>query len=172
MLSMKNYIKNLVFLLITKLKQYSMIFGRPWIKKQRVLLDIIYDFITFSPRFCTHLRTSLFLISFKLIEESKKKSKAKQPQDITPNRILKRRSIENLDDFLKTIENIVKKKRRLANAFMQKSNMSKQNFKTVVINIFGNKSKEKLPTSRLAATFGKNVKDITIIGANAYYLAC
>ena len=141
-------------------------------KKHGVLLNMINNSITFSPRFCTHLRTSLSPISPKPIEETKEISETKRQQDITPNRILKRGSIKNLDSFLKTIEKIVKKRRRLANAFKQKSNIEKQNSKTVVINTLSNSDKEELPTSILAPIFGKNVENVAIIGADAYCLAC
>ena len=86
---------------------------------------MIHNFITFSFRFCTYLGTSLSSIPFKLIEKTKEISKAKQQQDDASNRTLKRISIENLDGFLKTIEKILRKKRRLAIAFKQKSNMGK-----------------------------------------------
>ena len=66
----------------------------------------------------------------------------------------------------------MKKKRWLANSFKQKTNISKQNSKTVVINNFENLGKKKLSISKLAPIFGKNVKNIVIIGANAYCLAC
>ena len=83
---------------------------------------------------------------------------------------MKRVSIENLNDFLKTTEKIVKKKRRLAIAFKQKLNIGKQNFKTVDINTLGNSGKEKLPTSTLAPIFRKNVEDVAMIGPDAYHL--
>ena len=86
---------------------------------------MIYDFIPFSSGFCIYLRTFLSLIPSKPIKKTKKISKAKRQQDITLNRILKRVFIENLDDFLKRTKKIVKKKRRLANIFKQKSNMGK-----------------------------------------------
>ena len=85
---------------------------------------------------------------------------------------MKRGFIENLDGFLKTTEKIVKKRGRLANAFKQKSNIGKQNSKTIVINTLENSSKEELPTSTLASTFGKDVEDVVIISADAYCLAC
>ena len=94
-------------------------------KKHGVLLDMIYNSITFSPGFYMHLKTSLFLIPSKPIEEIKEIFKAKRQQNITPNRILKRDSIENLDSLLKITEKIVRKKRWLAPAFKQKSNMGK-----------------------------------------------
>ena len=85
---------------------------------------------------------------------------------------MKRGFIENLDNFLKITKKILKKKKRLANFFKQKLSKSKQNLKTVVINILGNLSKKELPNSILVLTLRKNIKNIAIIGANVYYLAC
>ena len=84
MLSVRNHIKNLTLLLITKLGQYFKIFGRFWINKHRVLLNIIHDSILFSSGFYMHLETFLFFISSKLIKETNKILKAKQQQDIIP----------------------------------------------------------------------------------------
>ena len=77
-LSVRNHTKSLTSLLITKLEQYPMIFGHPWIKKHAVLLDMIYDSIIFFSRFCMHLGTSLFSISSKPREDTKKILKAKR----------------------------------------------------------------------------------------------
>ena len=172
MLSMENHIKSLALLLITKLGQHSIILCRLWMKKHRVLLDMIYDSITFFSRFCMYLRTSLSFIPPKPIEETKEISEAKQQQDIISNRILKRGSIENLNSFLKTTEKIVRKKRRLAIAFKQKSNIGKQNSKIVIFNTFGNSGKEELPTSTLATIFEQDVENVAMIDADAYRLAC
>ena len=111
---------------------------------------MIYDFITFFLEFCIHFTIFLFSIYLKPIKKTKKISKAKQQQDITSNCILKKNLIENIDGFLKTTEKILKKKRWLANAFKQKSNIGKKNSKIVVINTFGNLGKKELPTSTLA----------------------
>ena len=86
-------------------------------KKYRVLLNIIYNLIIFFPRFYMHLKTPLSFISLKPIKETKKISKAKQQQNIISNCILKRGLIKNLDNFLKIIEKILKKKIQLANVF-------------------------------------------------------
>ena len=51
-------------------------------------------------------------------------------------------------------------------------NIGKPNSKIVVINTLGNSNKEELPTPTLASTFGKDVEDVAIIGADAYCLAC
>ena len=74
---MQNYIKSLVPLFITKLRQHLMIFSFSWIKKYGVLLDMIYDFIKFFSRFYTYLETFLSLISPKPIEKTKKIFKGK-----------------------------------------------------------------------------------------------
>ena len=108
----------ILHLLITKLGQYPMILGRLWIKKYGVLLDIINDSIIFSPKYYTHLRTPLSLILSKP-KETKTILKARQ-QDIFPNRILKRGSDKNLDDFLRILQKITNKKRRLINASKRK----------------------------------------------------
>ena len=47
-------------------------------KKHEVFLNMIDDFITFSPGFCTHLGTFLFLISSKLMEITKEIFETKQ----------------------------------------------------------------------------------------------
>ena len=76
-LFIKNPTENLAFLLIIKLKQHFIILSRPLIKKHRVLLDIIYDFITFFPRFYIYFRINLSYIPSKPIEKIKKIAKTK-----------------------------------------------------------------------------------------------
>ena len=171
-LSVGNHTESLAPLLITKLGQHPIILGRPWRKKHGALLDMIHDFIIFSPGFCTHLGAPLSPISPKPIEETRTISEAKQQQNITPNRIFQRGSVENLDNFLKTIEKISKKKRRLANAFKRKLSMGKQKPKTVVISSLDNSHKEDSPISILAPILGTDVVHVAIIGADAYRLAC
>ena len=123
-LSVGNHTKSLVPLLITKLGQHPMILGRPWMKKYGILLDMINDFITFSPGYCTHLGAPLFPIppkpkGIETIPEARQ-------QDIFPKRILKKGSDENLDDFLRIPQKISNKKRRLMNASKREQSMDKQ----------------------------------------------
>ena len=136
------------------------------------MLDIIYDFNIFFSEFYIYLGISLSFIPLKPIKKTKKMFKVKQQQDITLNRNLKKGSIQNLDGFLKTTKKILKKKKQLAYDFKQKLNIDKQNFKTIVIKILSNSGRKKLPTSTLAPTFKKNVEDVTMLGTNAYCLAC
>ena len=124
MLSVENHTKSLAPLLITKLGQLLMILGRLWIKKHEILLNIINDFIIFSLGYCMYLGVFLFPIPLKLegteiILEARK-------QDIFPNRILKRGSDENRDNFSRIPQKISNKKRWLIIAFKWKQNMDKQ----------------------------------------------
>ena len=142
-LSIRKYTKSLALLLITKLRQHPMILGCPWIKKYGVLLDMINDFITFFPGYCTHLRASLFLI-FPKPEETKTIFEVRQ-QNIFLNHILKRGLDKNLDDFLRITQKISNKKKQLINASKQKQSINKQKLEIVVISSLDNFSIENLP---------------------------
>ena len=77
-----------------------MILGRPWMKKHRVLLDMINDCISFFLGYCSHPGAPLVLVPTIPTAETEIISMATQ-QDVLPNRILKRGSAEKIDDFLK-----------------------------------------------------------------------
>lgn len=80
--------------------------------------------------------------------------KAKQEQDITSNRILKRVLIENQHNFLKQLQRS-RKIRLLAIALNQRWCIGKK----------------KLSLSTLVCIFIKDVKDLEIIDADAYRFA-
>ena len=96
-----------------------MIFGCPWIKKQRVLLDIINDCISFSPEYYSYPGAPLVPILTMPIAETEIISMATQ-QDILPNQILKKSLIEKIDDFLKIPEKISDKQKWLINVSKRK----------------------------------------------------
>ena len=146
-----------------------MILGRPWMKKHGILLDMINDSITFSPGYCTHLGAPLFPIPPKP-EGTETIPEARQ-QDIFPNRILKRGSDENLDDFLRTPQKISNKKRRLINTSKQKQSMDKQKPEIIVISSFDNSGIEGLPIPTRVSTLGTNKVNVAMIGADAYRAA-
>ena len=54
-LTIGTHTENLTLLLITKLGNYPMIFGQPWIKKHGVIIDITNDSLAFWPGHCTHI---------------------------------------------------------------------------------------------------------------------
>lgn len=72
MLSIEKNWKSLVFLLITTLTEYCIIFGYFEYKKYTVFLDIINNSITISPEFCIHLRVFSSFITLKPIQKAKK----------------------------------------------------------------------------------------------------
>ena len=139
-------------------------------KKHGILLDIINDFITFFSKYCTHLGAPLFPISLKL--EGTETIPEARHQDIFPNRILKKGSDENLNDFLRTPQKISNKKRRLINASKQNRSMDKQKPKTIVISSLDNSGIEGLPIPTQVSTLGTNKVDVAMIGADAYRAAC
>ena len=65
-LSIENYTKSLVPLLITKFGQHPMIIGYLWMIKYRVLLNMINNSITFLLGYCIHLGAPLSPILPKL----------------------------------------------------------------------------------------------------------
>lgn len=140
-------------------------------KKHEVLLDMINDSIKFSQGYCTHLRALLSLISLKPIEKTKTTPKARQ-KDIIPNRIPKRGSTKNLDNFLRTPKKILDKKRRLINTSKQKLAMQKQKPEIVVISSLDNPSIKDLPIPPQTSTPHTKEVDIVIIIANTYFAAC
>ena len=64
-----------------------------------------------------HLGIFLSFLPSKPKKKTNEIFKAKRQQDITPNSILKRGSIENLDSFLKKIEKDYKKKKTVIQFF-------------------------------------------------------
>ncbi len=107
-LSIGSHTESLVPLLITKLGHHPMIFGRPWMKKYGVLLDMINDYLSFSPGYCSHPGVLLIPIPTVPTAETDIISMATQ-QDVLPNLILKRGLAEKIDDFLKIPEKISEK---------------------------------------------------------------
>ena len=151
---------------MTKLGQHLMIFGYPWMTKHRVLLYMINDFITFTPRYCTYFGALLSPITPKL-ERIKTLPKVNH-EDLTPKRILQRGTNENLDDFLSRNIKSSKKKRRLRNTSKRKLSGDNQKPKIVAISSVNILGKENLPISTTIPTLVKSVVDVVIIGADVY----
>lgn len=108
-------------------------------KKHRVLLDMIKNFIIFSLGYYMHLGASLFPISPK-----PKKLRQSQIWRYYPKTHWKKWSKENLDDFLYITKKLLNKKRRLINSSKQELSMGKQKSKTVVISSLDNSGKKDL----------------------------
>lgn len=56
------YIKSFILLLIIKLKNYFKIFGYLKLKKYEIIINIIYNFLTFWPGYYIYVKDFLFII--------------------------------------------------------------------------------------------------------------
>ncbi len=140
-------------------------------KKHGVLLDMINDCISFSPKYYSHPRASWVRVPTISTDETEIISIAIQ-QNVLPNRILKRSSAERIDDFLKISEKISDKKRRLINAFKQKLALQKRKPETVVISLLDNSGKKDIPILPRTPKICIGEADLAMIGADAYCAAC
>ena len=139
-------------------------------KKHEVLLDMINNCISFSPKYYLHPKTPLVPVPTMPTAETEIISMATQ-QNVLPNRILKRGLVEKINDFLKIPEKISKKK-RLINASKWKLALQKQKLKTVVISLLDNSVKKDLPIPSQTSTLGTKKIDVAMIDVDAYYAAC
>lgn len=105
------------------------------------------------------------------MEEIEIMPKGKQ-ENIILKRILRREIDKKLNDFLNMTIKILTKKRRLFNAFKQKSIKRKPRFKTVIISSLDNSNNKPLPNSTLIPILNTDTVNIIIIGTDAYYAAC
>ena len=97
---MRNYTKSQMFLLLIKLGHYFIIFGHPWIKKYRVLLDIINHSIIFFLQYYTYSGMSLFSL-LTILTKKNEIIPIVTYQDVFFNQIPKKSLIKKIDEFLK-----------------------------------------------------------------------
>ena len=143
-------------------------------KKHEILFDIINNSITFLPGYYTHSGAPSFLLLTMPTVDTDIIPMATQ-KDVLSNRILKKDSAEKIDKFLKILEELSKKKRQLINASKRIISMAKSNHKTVVISTLDNSRKEGLPIlipEIKISTLNTKKVDITMIGADTYWIAC
>lgn len=151
---------------MTKLGHHSITLGRKSINRHENLFYMINNSISFSSRYYLHLVTPLILIFITSTIETKMIFMATQ-QDFLPNQILKRDSAQKIDDFLETIEKILKKRRRLIHASKRKQSI----LKTVIMNILHKAGKDGLSIATLkieVSMFAIEQIDVIMIGMNAY----
>lgn len=95
-------------------------------------------------------------------------------KNILSNQILKKSSAEKIDKFLKKPEKTLKK-RQLTKISKRKTSIAKSNHKIIVISTLVNFGKQGLPILILKtkiSIFDTKKIDSTIIGADAYWIAC
>ena len=101
-------------MLIIKLRNYLIILGQPWIKKHKVIIDMINDFLAFWPSYCIHIG----VISPNTLSQPKlpvETAVMRIKKDITPQKMIKRGSKEDMTDFLQTPNKLSSKKRKQIN---------------------------------------------------------
>ena len=173
-LTVGTYTESLALLLITKLGNYLMILGRPWIKKHGVIIDMTNDFLAFWPGYCTHIgATSSITLSQPRLPT--KRAAVKIEKVITPRKIIKRGLKEDITDFLQTPNKLSSKKRRQINQSKRKASLGETSSRKAIISSLNSLEKKELSVPILA-TLKSNRKakdsDIAIIGADAYCAAC
>lgn len=87
-----------------------MIFSYLWIKKYKVLINILNNFIKFFSKYYTYLEVLLFSIFTMLIKKTEIILIVIN-QDIFFNQIFKKDLIKKIDNFLKTLEKVLKKRK-------------------------------------------------------------
>ena len=86
-----------------------MIFGQLWIKKYRVIIDMTNNSLAFWPGHCTYIgATSLLSLPSMPMETAAIKIK----ENITPQKIIKKGSKEDMIYFLQIQNKLFSKKRR------------------------------------------------------------
>lgn len=95
---------------MTKLDYHLIILGYPWMKKYKVLFDIINNQIIFLFGYCIYLKLSLFLI-FSIVIVNIERIFIIIEKDILSNQILVKSLINKIDKLLKISKKVLKKKK-------------------------------------------------------------
>lgn len=146
-----------------------MILGCEEIKKHRVLLDMINNFIIFFLKYYSYFRIPLLPILSKS-EKTKTRVQARQ-SDIILNHILKKVSNENLDGFLKTIQKTLSKNKWLINASKQKQSLNKQKPETIIIHSLDKSDITELLILIQISRLDTKI-NVTIIDTDTYHTTC
>ena len=156
------------------MENHLIILGQPWIKKLRVIIDITNNFLAFWPSHRTHIRaTSLnILCQFRL---PAKTAVIRIEKDITPQKIIKRGSKKDMNDFLEMSNKLFSKKKRQINKSKRKISIEEINSKKATISSLDSSDKKKLlvpmPATKKSDLKAKNI-NIAMIGPDSYCAAC
>ena len=141
-------------------------------KKHGVIIDMTNNFLAFWPGHCTHIGATSLLSPPSLPTET---AAVTIEEDITPQKMIKRGSKEDMTDFLQTPNKLFSKKRRQINKSKRKANIEESSSRKATINSLESSNKKELPvpipTTKTSEPKAKDI-DIAIIGANAHCAAC
>ena len=148
-----------------------MILGRPWMKKHGVIIDMTNNSLAFWPGHCTHIGATSLLSPLSLPTET---AAVMIEEDITPRKMIKRGSKEDMTDFLQIPNKSSSKKRRQINKSKQKASIKESSSRKATINSLESSNKKELlvpiPTTKTSEPKAKDI-DIAMIGADAYRAA-
>ena len=171
-LTIGTHTESLAPLLITKVGNHPMIFGQPWIKKHGVIIDMTNDSLAFWPGHYTHIGATSLLSPPSLPTET---AAVTIEEDITPRKMIKKGSKEDMTDFLQTPNKLSSKKRRQIDKSKRKASIGETSSRKATISSLESSDKKELPVSiPITKTSEPKTKDIDIamIGADAYRTAC
>ena len=173
-LTVGTHTESLAPLLITKLGNHPMILGRPWMKKHGVIIDITNDSLAFWPGHCTHIgATSPTTLSQPRLPTET--AAVRIEKDITPRKMIKRGSKEDMTNFLQTPNKLSSKKRRQINKSKRKASLGETSSRKAIISSLDSPDKKESLVS-ISAIIKSEPKakdiDIAMIGVNAYCAAC
>ena len=171
-LTVGTHTESLAPLLITKLRNHPMILGRPWMKKHGVIIDMTNNSLAFWPGHCTHIGATSLLSPPSLPTET---AAVRIEEDITPRKMIKRGSKEDITDFLQTPNKLSSKKKRQINKSKRKASIGETSSRKATISSLDSSDKKKLldpiPAIKKSEHKAKDI-DIAMIGANVYRAAC
>ncbi len=166
--------ESLALLLITKLRNHLMIFGQPWMTKHGVIIDITNNSLAFWPGHYTHIgATSPTTLSPPSLPTETAVIRIEEA--ITPRKMIKRGSKEDMTNILQTSDKLSSKKRRQINKNKQKASIGETSSRKATINSLDSSNKKKLPVPlvviKISEPKAKDI-DIAIIGADIYRGTC
>ena len=130
------------------------------------------DSLAFWPGHCTHIGATSLLSPPSLPTET---AAITIEEDITPQKMIKRGSKEDMTDFLQTLNKLSSKKRRQINKSKRKASIEESSSRKATINSLKSSDKKELPvpipTTKISEPKAKDI-DIAMIGADAYRAAC
>ena len=129
------------------------------------------NFLAFWLGHCTHIGATFLLSPPNLPSET---AAITIEEDITPRKMIKRGSKEDMTDFLQTPNKLSSKKRGQINKSKRKASIRKTSPRKATISSLESSDKKELPvpilTTKTSKPKAKDI-DIAMIGANAYRVA-
>ena len=161
-------------MLITKLGNYPLIFGRPWMKKHRVIINMTNNFLAFWPGHCTHIG-AISPTTLSQPSPSIEIAAVGIKKEIFSQKLIKKSSLIDMTDFLQTPNKLSSKRRKQINKSKQKASIKNTNSRKATISSLESSDKKELlvpiPVMKKSGCKAENI-NIAMIGADAYYAIC